>query len=318
MGIFSSAANVWKNVVAPISLPLAGGFAGGPAGAMAGSNAAGMLQGKDSSQRDFDIWQMNKNLDSQKEFAQHGIRWKVEDAKAAGIHPLVGLGAQTASFSPISVGGGAEGPSRSQMMSDMGQNISRAVHSTRTQDERDMASLNTQAARLDIEGKALDNQIKLSQLKNMSQPSNPAAFPGSPSFIPGQGNSGPKIIDTPMTRTTSKTGYSEPGAITDTGWLKTRTGIVPVPSKDAKERIEDVMPHEWAHFYRNNAQPNWGAGPVPLKSDLPKGYTDWEWNHRAQEFQAVRRKRVPFGGREPDRSPFEAPSTSRAYPINRR
>lgn len=40
------------------------------------------------------------NLNAQREFAQHGIRWKVEDAKAAGLHPLFGAGLTGASFSP--------------------------------------------------------------------------------------------------------------------------------------------------------------------------------------------------------------------------
>lgn len=41
----------------------------------------------------------------QKEFATHGIRWKVADAKAAGIHPLAAMGANTHSPSPIHIGG---------------------------------------------------------------------------------------------------------------------------------------------------------------------------------------------------------------------
>lgn len=45
--------------------------------------------------------EMNEaNLAAQKEFAQHGIRWKVEDAKQAGLHPLFGAGLTGASFSP--------------------------------------------------------------------------------------------------------------------------------------------------------------------------------------------------------------------------
>jgi uncharacterized protein YnzC (UPF0291/DUF896 family) len=35
------------------------------------------------------------NVAMQKEFAQKGIQWKVNDAKAAGVHPLAALGAQT-------------------------------------------------------------------------------------------------------------------------------------------------------------------------------------------------------------------------------
>ena len=37
----------------------------------------------------------------QKEFAQHGIRWKVADAKEAGLHPLAAIGAQGAQYNPV-------------------------------------------------------------------------------------------------------------------------------------------------------------------------------------------------------------------------
>lgn len=40
------------------------------------------------------------NVDFQKEFAQHGISWKVQDAKEAGLHPLFGAGLSGSSFSP--------------------------------------------------------------------------------------------------------------------------------------------------------------------------------------------------------------------------
>lgn len=46
-----------------------------------------------------------KNWANQREFAKHGIRWRVEDAIAAGIHPLAALGVNTASGSPVSIGG---------------------------------------------------------------------------------------------------------------------------------------------------------------------------------------------------------------------
>lgn len=41
-----------------------------------------------------------RNLEAQKEFAQHGISWKVADSKAAGLHPLFGAGLSGATFSP--------------------------------------------------------------------------------------------------------------------------------------------------------------------------------------------------------------------------
>ena len=69
----------------------------------------------------------------QREFAQNGIRWKVADAKAAGIHPLAALGSQTASYQPVQVGDTSLGSG----LSEMGQNIGRAVDATLTRRERE-------------------------------------------------------------------------------------------------------------------------------------------------------------------------------------
>lgn len=76
-----------------------------------------------------------KNLDQQREFAQQGVRWKVADAQAAGLHPLAALGAQTSSFSPITVGSDTVKAYKSDLP-DMGQNISRAISAGQTQPER--------------------------------------------------------------------------------------------------------------------------------------------------------------------------------------
>lgn len=226
----------------------------------------------------------DKNIAMQREFAQNGLRWKVEDAKAAGIHPLMAMGASPASFSPVSVGVTPD-TAQADSMVRMGQDISRAMSSTSTASERQMQTLNVQGAQLDLQGKALDNQIKQSQLTKMEQTG--PAFPGSSSFISGQGDSGPGIVEKPLERTRSLKGapQSEPGAIPDVGWAKTKTGVVPVPSQDVKQRIEDNMPQEFSHYWRNNVAPNWGGGTQPPKSALPKGATDWQWSHRHQEFQ---------------------------------
>lgn len=76
----------------------------------------------------------HEQMDMQREFAQMGIRWKVADAKAAGLHPLAALGASTSSYAPISVGD-SYGPA----LSEAGQNISRAMDATRTAQERSEA-----------------------------------------------------------------------------------------------------------------------------------------------------------------------------------
>lgn len=72
-----------------------------------------------------------QNIAMQKEFAQFGIRWRVEDAKAAGLHPLYALGGQIPSFSPT-VSMDSVGPS----ISSAGQNVQRAISATSTSEEK--------------------------------------------------------------------------------------------------------------------------------------------------------------------------------------
>lgn len=74
-----------------------------------------------------------QNIANQKEFAQQGIRWKVADAQAAGLHPLAALGAQTSSFSNV-VGGDI--PIAKTDFGGMGQDIGRAIDAGSTQGER--------------------------------------------------------------------------------------------------------------------------------------------------------------------------------------
>lgn len=71
-----------------------------------------------------------REYEHQKEFAQNGIRWRVEDAKAAGIHPLYAIGANTPTYSPQAAVGTDYG------LSSAGQNISRAIEAGQTRAER--------------------------------------------------------------------------------------------------------------------------------------------------------------------------------------
>ena len=271
----------WYEDIAPIAGAAIGGYFGGPAGAMVGGSIGGAISGSANAKdaRDDQAAINAQNIALQREFAQNGIQWKVADAKAAGIHPLVGLGAQTHQFS-ANLGTGPRAD-----MSGMGQDIARSITATSTSAERQMQTLNIQGATLDVEGKALDNQIKSSQLEKLRAVG--PAFPGNNNFISGQGNSGTAIIEKPLERTASLPGHpeSEAGAIPDFGWAKTKTGVVPIPSGDIKNRIEDNIFHEGMHFVRNNIAPNFGGGTTPPLSALPKGAKSWEWSYTAQEYQ---------------------------------
>lgn len=71
-----------------------------------------------------------RNEDDQKLFAQAGLRWKVADAEAAGIHPLYALGGAGSTFSPSFQAPDLSGFSR------MGQNLERAIQPSETEEQR--------------------------------------------------------------------------------------------------------------------------------------------------------------------------------------
>lgn len=92
----------------------------------------------------------NRNFQMQEDFAKQGVRWRVADAEAAGLHPLAALGVMPTGSSPVSVmgSGGAGysgGPSSSRggnmyrALSAAGQNISRAMLAGQSADERALA-----------------------------------------------------------------------------------------------------------------------------------------------------------------------------------
>lgn len=123
------------------------------------------------------------NIAYQKEFAQHGIRWRTEDARAAGIHPAFALGANTTSFSPVSVGGGAD-TSMGDAIASAGQNIGRAVQAGMTNEERAKSDV---LDALTLEKAGLENDLLRTQIGALKQrqlgPAMPSLGP-TPSGFP--------------------------------------------------------------------------------------------------------------------------------------
>lgn len=109
-----------------------------------------------------------KQAQLQREFAQNGIRWKVADAAAAGIHPLYALGANTVSYSPVSVG---------TDFASVGQNLGRAIDAGRTGVEKGNAFEKTVQA-LTIQKMGLENDLLASNLRTINQPGHPPTRPG--------------------------------------------------------------------------------------------------------------------------------------------
>lgn len=128
--------------------------------------------------------QQARNEALQKEFAQTGIRWKVDDAKSAGIHPLYALGAQTTSFAPSVVGADQQPASMGDSIASAGQSIGRAVEAGMTRQERAVSGAQTA---LSLEKAQLENDLLRTEIDSkrraMIGPAMPAL--GDPGVVEG-------------------------------------------------------------------------------------------------------------------------------------
>lgn len=237
--------------------------------------------------------QEQRNYERQKEFAKTGIQWKKEDALKAGIHPLYALGAQTSGFQSYVGGGNATAPDYSGIAA-AGQDIGRAIDSTRSPGEKLTAYAKT-VQDLTIQRMGLENEVLASQVaKNRA-----AVTPGIPSegdqyLIPGQNVPG-TVVEKPMPRTMAGPGgYREPGSITSIGYAQNAYGgWDPVPSDDIKRRIED-SPQEWVHYFQNNIAP-WINSDLrrPPATPLAPGY-EWDYNPLFGYYGRMSRKHPPM------------------------
>lgn len=214
----------------------------------AAGNIAGGILGSQSA---------NKDRKLQKEFAQNSIRWKVDDAKAAGLHPLAALGAQTTSYAPVSVGG----PSIASGLSAAGQDISRAVNATRTGGERATAYTKT-VQDLTLSRMGLENELLASQIAKINQAGVPPPMPSQSDryLIDGQAQSG-LVKTSPLARQSSAPGVpsQEAGAVPEVGFTRGPTGWAPAMSKDAKDRLEEDELGILGWNLRNRFAPMFGS-----------------------------------------------------------
>lgn len=126
----------------------------------------------------------------QKEMAQHGVRWRVEDAKAAGLHPLHAMGGILPSASPVSVDFQTSGAGAA--LSEAGQSIGRAVAAQMTPAERAAQELQLKLGEAQLAESDARRVYYLSEAARTLGPSQ--VGPGSPivnedvapGVIPGQ------------------------------------------------------------------------------------------------------------------------------------
>lgn len=119
-----------------------GDIAGAVIGAVAGRNSDRENKLAQERANEQNLALSREQMAKQEEFAKNGIRWKVEDARAAGLHPLYALGGSGASYTPSAIPVQAAGGSSWQK--DFGQNLGRAVTAGLDSDAREL-----QAAQLD-------------------------------------------------------------------------------------------------------------------------------------------------------------------------
>ena len=241
------------------------------------------------------------NYEHQKEFAQNGIRWKVADAKAAGLHPLAALGASTASYSPSAVIG--DSPDYS-FLKDMGQGIDRAMDAKATRQERAEREQKEDALfNEELKGKQLQNQETETRIQSMKWdmamelarnatqsvrtqqqvPAMPSLAPDG-SLMPGQENAtSPGGIESkPAEIVVNEPGRrgQERGSITELGFSRTNDGgYVPVMSNDAKQRYEEDIFGEIGWNLRNRLPGLIDRQDVaPPRSWLSDPDSSWEFD----------------------------------------
>lgn len=218
---------------------------------------------------------LNAQLNLSRDAMTHGIRWKVKDAKAAGIHPLYALGAQGPVFSPISVGSSTLGQGIADDLTDLGQDISRARNAQMTGTQRQAEVLGNLA----IERAELENDLLRSQIARFNSAQLPPPAP-NPNVQIGNEIPDPsvQIVPKEQTATAPDVPSAEAGVSPEVSYIRTPDGgVALVRSLDAKERLEEDFFGSVAYALRNNIFPFiTGKSPhEPPKELLPEGAVGW-------------------------------------------
>lgn len=146
-------------------------------------------------------WERQKyQMRQQRQFAKMGIRWRVEDAAAAGINPLAALGLPTHSFTPQHVG--------KANLKTMGQNIRMPVQRNVTPYERKIQELQVKKAQLEIDRLGLENLGLANELREAQKP--PTMPVEGDMGLPGQGTVEVQLSDGSWANAGQNSPYVEP------------------------------------------------------------------------------------------------------------
>lgn len=287
-----------------------GSFIGG-VGQAAGGVAGLFNGGSGASQYQQNLEFARQQLAFQDAAAKNGIRWRVEDARLAGVSPLVALGAPTFNPSPVMVSG-TDGTATDWAGSfrNMGQGLDRAFAATQSKEERAVAKYATiddllRKQQLDdsaVERATLQNDLLKLQIASEAQRLNRTQV-GPP--MPGIGNSSPinspdlgvyKVDPAEVTNTQpNSSGTSTAGPpIATTTWEKTPTGIAPSLAKGSIQDTDIFNPEYMKWALRNYAFPHPDRAPtLAYMQKFFPGAIGVRWDQWNLEYRPV----YPPGGR---------------------
>lgn len=231
-----------------------------------------------------------RNIQAQKEFAQMGVRWRVDDAKAAGLHPLAALGAAGSAFSPSFQAFNESAP-KADMYRNMGQNISRAIAASSTAEERMMRKL--QIERMQLENYVVAKQAGLVPWVGQVGPGFPADGNSQIGGLSGQGDASLPVQIMPLGRTASPAGmpHQAYGSTTEYSFTKMPDGSLKLKSSPdiQGDKANDLISMLSHHIDRIAALYGNPAAVRPSSQDhpLPPGY-EWEFRYHTGRFHPVK------------------------------
>jgi len=210
----------------------------------AGTSLLGGFLARDaqSDANDRMVVEKEKDRALSKEFAQNGVSWKVDDARRAGIHPLIALGGTGASYSGSAMSFAPE-TGVAHGLAAAGQDIGRAVNATRTASQRDDA-FTTSINALALERAGLENELLKSKIGQLRSAQNNPPMP------------------------TASTDFTVPVAEKPEERPLLRTGRGAVTTDDRVSNAEDFEK-------RYGEMSDWAFGPYIAWRDLQKNYPGW-------------------------------------------
>lgn len=227
-------------------------FAGNLLGMEADRKAAGREQ-------EFALSMANRNEAMQREFAQHGVRWRVDDAKAAGLHPLFALGGSGSTFSPHPTVVGQD-RSKGDFFRQTGQDISRAVSAVESADQRAMRMLTMDQMRASAARDWAQASYWSNEAARKGQSNGQAvAFPVRDGREPIESLQLDRIQVKPDEVTSFRA--AEPDVTagrSHPGWRETNMGrfrmLAPVNEEGWSEGLESMPLVMWPEFLRRNME----------------------------------------------------------------